>query len=222
MLGKLNLTFPIVLIRWRVGLERIWGRVWRCFRRKWPARFPTRSAWGRWPWPIWTLSSERKWYGLSASFSIRNLFDRRYEVVSPFDWRPASDIPQDTLRMDGRTYCSSCATISERTCGYSFLLFSIWLAGVCWRIPGVINVDRVAEADMKAAYIYNFGAFMEWPESNRISFNICTPGDDKIGRSLKRYEGKLLSNRRVVVARLNSMAAISDCQILFVGENEAA
>ena len=51
-----------------------------------------------------TLSSERKWYGLSASFSIRNLFDRRYEVVSPFDWRPASDIPQDTLRMDGRTY----------------------------------------------------------------------------------------------------------------------
>ena len=101
-----------------------------------------------------------------------------------------------------------------------FLLFSIWLAGGVLADSWGDRPDRVAEADMKAAYIYNFGAFMEWPESNRISFNICTLGDDKIGRSLKRYEGKLLSNRRVVVARLNSMAAISDCQILFVGENE--
>jgi iron complex outermembrane receptor protein len=51
-----------------------------------------------------TFSSERKWHGLSASFSIRNLFDREYEVVSPFDWRPDSGLPQDSLRMDGRTY----------------------------------------------------------------------------------------------------------------------
>lgn len=49
-----------------------------------------------------TLSSERKWYGLSASFSIRNLFDRDYEVVSPFTWAPGTGI--DSLRMDGRTY----------------------------------------------------------------------------------------------------------------------
>ena len=49
-----------------------------------------------------TFSSERKWHGLSASFSIRNLFDRDYEVVSPFTWAPGTGI--DTLRMDGRTY----------------------------------------------------------------------------------------------------------------------
>ena len=49
-----------------------------------------------------TLSTERKWHGLSASFSIRNLFDRDYEVVSPFAWAPGTGI--DVLRMDGRTY----------------------------------------------------------------------------------------------------------------------
>lgn len=49
-----------------------------------------------------TFSSERKWHGLSASFSIRNLFDRNYEVVSPFNWAPGTGI--DALRMDGRTY----------------------------------------------------------------------------------------------------------------------
>ena len=49
-----------------------------------------------------TFSSERKWNGLSASFSIRNLFDRDYDVVSPFTWAPGTGI--DALRMDGRTY----------------------------------------------------------------------------------------------------------------------
>lgn len=49
-----------------------------------------------------TFSSERKWSGWSASFSIRNLFDRDYEVVSPFTWAPGTGI--DVLRMDGRTY----------------------------------------------------------------------------------------------------------------------
>lgn len=101
-----------------------------------------------------------------------------------------------------------------------FLLVAAWILGVAQADTWGDRPDRVAEADMKAAYIYNFGAFMEWPESNRITFNICTLGDDSIGSSLKRYEGKLISNRRVVVARLSSLTAISDCQVLFIGEKE--
>lgn len=50
-----------------------------------------------------TLSTERDWHGLSASLSVRNLFDREYETVSGFDWRPASGVAQDGLRMDGRS-----------------------------------------------------------------------------------------------------------------------
>lgn len=49
-----------------------------------------------------TLSSEQKWHGFSATFSIRNLFDRDYAVASPFTWAPGTGI--DVLRMDGRSY----------------------------------------------------------------------------------------------------------------------
>ena len=49
-----------------------------------------------------TLTTERDWHGLSASLSVRNLFDRDYETVSGFDWRPG-DVAQDGLRMDGRS-----------------------------------------------------------------------------------------------------------------------
>lgn len=103
----------------------------------------------------------------------------------------------------------------------AFLLLAlVWLAGIVQADSSGDRPDPVAEADLKAAYIYNFGAFMEWPESNRISFNICTLGDDKVGRSLKRYEGKQIGNRRVVIARLTSLAAIADCQLLFIGDAE--
>jgi len=33
---------------------------------------------------------------------VRNLFDRDYETVSGFDWRPG-DVAQDGLHMDGRS-----------------------------------------------------------------------------------------------------------------------
>lgn len=49
-----------------------------------------------------TFSGERKWHGLSAVFSIRNLFGRDYDAVSPFTWDPGTG--KDVLRMDGRTY----------------------------------------------------------------------------------------------------------------------
>ena len=52
-----------------------------------------------------TFSSERKWHGLSAILSIKNMFDREYEVASPFDWpSPVTGAAQDSLRMDGRNY----------------------------------------------------------------------------------------------------------------------
>ena len=42
------------------------------------------------------------WHGVSASVSVRNLFDRDYELASPFKWAPGTGI--DALRMDGRSY----------------------------------------------------------------------------------------------------------------------
>lgn len=95
VLGKFNLSFPLFDGAMRTGLEAQYlGSRLTLERRRLDGVGLANL----------TFSSERKWYGLSASFSIRNLFDREYEVVSPFDWRPDSGLPQDSLRMDGRTY----------------------------------------------------------------------------------------------------------------------
>lgn len=95
VLGKFNFSFPMFDKSLRTGIETqyLGSRVTLERRRLDGVALANL-----------TFSSERKWHGLSASFSIRNLFDREYEVVSPFDWRPDSGLAQDTLRMDGRTY----------------------------------------------------------------------------------------------------------------------
>jgi len=93
LLGKFQLTSPLPGDWLRAGLEvQYMG-----------SRLTTeRRRLGGFALANLTLSTERKWHGLSAAFSVRNLFDRDYEVVSPFAWAPGTGI--DALRMDGRTY----------------------------------------------------------------------------------------------------------------------
>jgi iron complex outermembrane receptor protein len=95
VLGKFNVSFPMFDSALRAGFEAQYLGSRLTMERRQLDGVALANL---------TFSSERKWHGLSASFSIRNLFDREYEVVSPFDWRPDSGLSQDSLRMDGRTY----------------------------------------------------------------------------------------------------------------------
>ena len=95
VLGKLNVSFPMLGNALRTGVEAQYLGSRLTMERRLLEGVALANL---------TFSSEQKWHGVSASFSIRNLFDREYEAVSPFDWRPASGLSQDTLRMDGRTY----------------------------------------------------------------------------------------------------------------------
>jgi iron complex outermembrane receptor protein len=94
VLAKLNLTFLLPGDALRAGFEA---------RYLGPRLTRERRMLGGVTLANLTLSTERDWHGLSASVSVHNLFDRGYETVSGFDWRPDSGLPQDSLRMDGRT-----------------------------------------------------------------------------------------------------------------------
>lgn len=84
------------------------------------------------------------------------------------------------------------------------------------------QAQPVSEYEMKALYLMNFASYIEWPESERENFNICTLGDDEMAETLTRHEGRKIGRQRMTIARLSSLAAIRKCQLLFVGEREAA
>ncbi len=92
-LGKLNFSFPLpgTLLRSAIEGQYVDAR-----------RTLTRRELGGYTLANLSLSTDRNWAGWSAIFSIRNLFDRHYDAVSPFDWAAGSG--RDALRMDGRTY----------------------------------------------------------------------------------------------------------------------
>jgi len=52
----------------------------------------------------WTLSSTRSWNGLSASFSVKNVFDHRYEVPAATVRVADNGAVLDTIQMDGRSF----------------------------------------------------------------------------------------------------------------------
>jgi hypothetical protein len=86
----------------------------------------------------------------------------------------------------------------------------------------VAFADSMPEYDMKATFTYNFAAYTEWPESSRGNFNVCTLNEEDIGQALRKFEGKSLHGRRLVIARLSSLGAINQCQVLYIGERESS
>lgn len=95
LLGKLNVSLPLPGQAWRLGMEWQYQGARQTLERRRLSGYSLLHL---------TLSSQQKWHGWSAIFSVRNALNQSYDAVSPFDWRPDSGLPQDSLRMDGRTY----------------------------------------------------------------------------------------------------------------------
>jgi hypothetical protein len=79
------------------------------------------------------------------------------------------------------------------------------------------------EYEVKAAYLYNFGRFVRWPEATTggETFPVCTIGRDPFGATLDGLlAGESIDGRRLVALRLTSLESANACRILFVGRTE--
>lgn len=78
------------------------------------------------------------------------------------------------------------------------------------------------EYEVKAAFLYKFASFVEWPEATRHGpLGICVIGQDLFGGALERVaEGKTIGGREFVVRRFKTWQAGAPCHILFVGASE--
>jgi hypothetical protein len=79
------------------------------------------------------------------------------------------------------------------------------------------------EYEVKAAFLYNFAKFVEWPpEAFPLSSTpvaLCVYGDDPFGGSLDTVvRGETLNGRRLVVRRLRDLPQARECHVLFLGE----
>src|SRR6266850_2704129 len=83
------------------------------------------------------------------------------------------------------------------------------------------------EYDLKAAFLFNFAQFVEWPPDAfpdaETPITICILGDDPLDGSLDEIiANEIVRNRRLVVRRFGSVEESAACHILFVGPSESA
>jgi hypothetical protein len=79
-------------------------------------------------------------------------------------------------------------------------------------------------ADVKAAFLYNFAKFVEWPAgAEPPAFVIGVLGNDAIADSLTEFvKGKLHQGRPLSVRRLGSKHDLTNVHVLFIGASESA
>lgn len=76
-----------------------------------------------------------------------------------------------------------------------------------------------SEYELKAAFLYNFALYTEWPTKND-SLNICILGNDPFGNALDTLASKTIQESRVAVKRIRSAAESKSCQVLFIAASE--
>jgi len=77
---------------------------------------------------------------------------------------------------------------------------------------------------VKAAFLYNFAKFTEWPSEtyadDAAPLRVCVLGEDPSGKALDSLAGKQVNGRLVMVNRLAGVEETRPCQVVFISESE--
>lgn len=99
------------------------------------------------------------------------------------------------------------------------LRFAISATALASLLSFSIGAEPLPEYSVKAAFLYNFFKFVEWPLlETETSFSLCLLGEDPFGAALSAVEGKQAQQRTVQVLRNISLSTIKNCHLLFVSE----
>jgi YfiR/HmsC-like len=81
--------------------------------------------------------------------------------------------------------------------------------------PAAVSND-LPEYRLKAAFLYNFALFTEWPANIGSTLNLCVYGRDPFGEEIDALQGKPVGDRRIAVQRVTKSEGLTICQIVFI------
>ncbi len=85
---------------------------------------------------------------------------------------------------------------------------------------GVRGEDSAPEAALKAAFIYNFTKFVEWPPSVPPGqLRLCTVGTSAVTEALGGFEGKLALGRTLTLVPAPKPGSTAQCQLVYVADS---
>ena len=103
----------------------------------------------------------------------------------------------------------------------SVLLLAVWALA----LTPVATRAQSKEYQVKAAFLFNFAQFVQWPpgayaDTNAL-FCIGILGDDPFGVALEQtILGETIGGRKTAVQRSRQVADLANCQMIFVSKSE--
>lgn len=110
-------------------------------------------------------------------------------------------------------------------CAHHSILKWLRLVGVtaAFLLPPALFAQAVHETDLKAAFIYNFILFTDWPAHTVFeegNLNICVNHNSVLRQPLLRLSEKSVNGRKIAVRLLHPPDAPGACQVLFFDAND--
>lgn len=91
------------------------------------------------------------------------------------------------------------------------------LTGIVTFLVTAIAVAAPTEYEVKAAFLYNFAKFTEWPSaSSDSSLELCLFGNGPYRKALQSLEGKHVRDQVLSVRVLDTADIPDSCRILYV------
>jgi hypothetical protein len=85
-------------------------------------------------------------------------------------------------------------------------------------------VSPVGEYQLKAAFLYNFARFIDWPVRGRANpgdLNLCILGDSPFGPDIDLINGRTVGQATVRLRRV-LIDGVGSCQLLFIASSESS
>ncbi len=80
------------------------------------------------------------------------------------------------------------------------------------------------EYQVKAAFLYNFAKFVEWPKASPAeaspSITLCVLGEDPFGPFLDELQGKAIKGKKWINRKTGFSKNLKDCQLVFISGSE--
>ncbi|MBI3813486.1 MAG: YfiR family protein [Nitrospinae bacterium] len=81
-----------------------------------------------------------------------------------------------------------------------------------------------SEYQVKAAFLYNFLKFVEWPpdapHNDTSTLSVCILGEDHFGSALDAMKENAVQGKMIAIKRTNNLRNIKDCSVIFISGSE--
>ena len=114
--------------------------------------------------------------------------------------------------------------LSRRLCAGREALTRVTLAlALLLSTPPFLDAQQImaTEAQLKAAFLFNFARYVTWPHSPESHFDVCVLGRDPFGSALDSIvAGETLAGKPAQVRRIRAAHEASGCQIVFISSSD--